>query len=149
MNSKEPTVSDNDDAIPPSKVLIVDDNLQNLELLEAYLEDVENVTTIRAVNGEECLAKVRDERPDLILLDIMMPRMSGYEVCRKLRAEEATRNVPIVMVTALHESADVELGMEVGANDFLSKPVNRVDLLGRVRTLLRVRHAGEDSGATS
>jgi len=142
-------VSDNDDAIPPSKVLIVDDNLQNLELLEAYLEDVENVTTIRAVNGEECLAKVRDERPDLILLDIMMPRMSGYEVCRKLRAEEATRNVPIVMVTALHESADVELGMEVGANDFLSKPVNRVDLLGRVRTLLRVRHAGEDSGATS
>ncbi len=131
------------DSIPLSKVMIVDDNPQNLELLEAYLEELPNVTTVCAVNGEDCLTKVRQEAPDLILLDIMMPRMSGYEVCRKLRAEAATRDVPIIMVTALHETADVELGMEVGANDFLTKPVNRVDLIERVRTLLRIRHDGE------
>jgi CheY-like chemotaxis protein len=142
-NPEELNVSDNDAAIPPSKVLIVDDNLQNLELLEAYLEDIENVTTLRAIDGEECLAKVREENPDLILLDIMMPRMSGYEVCRKLRTDEATRNVPIIMITALQESADIELGMDVGANDFLTKPVNRVDLIGRVRSFLMIRREGD------
>ncbi|MCA9254426.1 MAG: response regulator, partial [Phycisphaerales bacterium] len=82
-----------------------------------------------------------------ILLDIMMPNMSGYEVCKALRREDATRDIPVILVTALHEMADVELGMDVGANDFLTKPVNRVDLLARINTLLRVRHFGEDASA--
>ncbi|HPF40830.1 MAG TPA: response regulator [Phycisphaerae bacterium] len=136
-----------DDTIPQSRILIVDDNHQNLELLEAYLEDAANITTIRATSGEECLRLVGEQSPDLILLDIMMPHMSGYEVCKALRREEATRDIPVILVTALHEMADVELGMDVGANDFLTKPVNRVDLLARINTLLRVRHFGEDASA--
>jgi two-component system, OmpR family, alkaline phosphatase synthesis response regulator PhoP len=134
-----------DDAIPQSKVLIVDDNHQNLELLEAYLEDAANITTLRATNGQECLNIVRDNMPDLILLDIMMPNMSGYEVCKALRANDATKDIPVILVTALHEMADIELGMDLGANDFLTKPVNRVDLLSRINTLLRMRHFGETS----
>ncbi|HWL93756.1 MAG TPA: response regulator [Phycisphaerae bacterium] len=136
-----------DETLPPSKVLIVDDNPQNLELLEAYLEELPNVTTLSAHDGQSCLDLVARERPDLILLDIMMPRMSGYEVCKKVKAEEATRDIPVIMVTALHEMGDVERGAEVGANDFVTKPVNRVDLLGRVKTLLRVRHAAKASEA--
>lgn len=134
-----------DDAIPDSKVLIVDDNHQNLELLEAYLEDAANITTLRATNGQECLRIVREQKPDLILLDIMMPNMSGYEVCKALRADDASKETPIILVTALHEMADIELGMDLGANDFLTKPVNRVDLLTRINTLLRVRHFGSNA----
>lgn len=140
-------VAATDDAIPQSKVLIVDDNHQNLELLEAYLEDAANITTLRATNGQECLRMVREDRPDLILLDIMMPNMSGYEVCKAIRKDDATKDIPVILVTALHEMADIELGMDVGANDFLTKPVNRVDLLARINTLLRVRHFGDDSAS--
>lgn len=136
-----------DDAIPQSKVLIVDDNPQNLELLEAYLEDAPNITTLRATSGQDCLRVVRDDKPDLILLDIMMPNMSGYEVCKALRSDDGTKDIPIILVTALHEMADIELGMDLGANEFLTKPVNRVDLLARVNTLLRVRHFGEDAAS--
>ncbi len=127
--------------IPPSKVLVVDDNLQNLELLEAYLEELPGATTIRATNGMEALEKIAAEKPDLILLDIMMPRMSGFEVCKKIKGDPATADIPIIMVTALHEVGDVERGVEVGTNDFVTKPVNRVDLLARVKSLLRVRHS--------
>ena len=140
----ETTVSENELPLPPSKVLVVDDNLQNLELLEAYLEEVDGVTTISATDGQGCLQKVASEKPDLILLDIMMPRMSGYEVCQKLKSDPETKDIPIIMVTALFEEGDVERGTEVGANDFVSKPVNRVDLLTRVKTFLRVRHAQAD-----
>ncbi|MCG8404430.1 MAG: response regulator [Phycisphaerales bacterium] len=137
-------MSENELPLPPSKVLVVDDNLQNLELLEAYLEEVDGVTTISATDGQGCLQKVASEKPDLILLDIMMPRMSGYEVCQKLKSDPETKDIPIIMVTALFEEGDVERGTEVGANDFVSKPVNRVDLLTRVKTFLRVRHAQAD-----
>lgn len=130
----------NDDSIPSSKILIVDDNPQNVELLEAYLEDLPGATTETALDGQSCLEKVAADKPDLILLDIMMPRMSGYEVCKKLKSADATKDIPIIMVTALHEMGDIERGVEVGTNDFITKPVNRVDLLTRVRTLLRVRH---------
>ena len=82
------------------------------------------------------------EAPDLILLDIMMPRMSGYEVCKRLKADPATRDIPIIMVTALHEMGDIERAVDVGTNDFVTKPVNRVDLVARVRGLLRLRHQG-------
>ncbi len=134
-------VSENGQPLPPSKVLVVDDNLQNLELLEAYLEELPEVTTIGATNGQEALEKVASQSPDLILLDIMMPRMSGYEVCKKIKSDPATKHIPVIMVTALHEVGDVERGVEVGTNDFITKPVNRVDLVARVKALLRMRHA--------
>lgn len=134
-------MSENEQPLPPSKVLVVDDNLQNLELLEAYLEELDFVTTISATDGQGCLKKVESEKPDLILLDIMMPRMSGYEVCQKLKSDPETKDIPIIMVTALYEDGDVERGTEVGANDFVSKPVNRIDLLTRVKSFLRNRHA--------
>ena len=135
--------------LPPSKVLVVDDNLQNLELLEAYLEELPSVTTLRAANGMEALQKVADEKPDLILLDIMMPKMSGFEVCKKIKSDPATQDIPIIMVTALQDLSDVERGVEVGTNDFLTKPVNRVDLLERVKSLLRLRHTADTSGQSA
>jgi len=86
------------------------------------------------------LAKIADRPPDLILLDVMMPRMSGFEVCRKLKSDPATREVPVIMVTALNEMSDIERAVDSGTDDFLSKPVNRLELVTRVRTLLWVRH---------
>ncbi|MCD6364676.1 MAG: response regulator [Planctomycetes bacterium] len=122
-----------------STVLVVDDNEQNLELLAAYLDSMKcNVLT--AADGIEALDRVASEKPDLILLDIMMPRMSGFEVCRKLKSDPQTRDIPIIMVTALSELGDIERGVESGTDDFISKPVNRLELTTRVRSLLRVRH---------
>ncbi|WP_250847009.1 response regulator [Aquisphaera insulae] len=121
------------------KILIADDNVQNVELLEAYLSDVE-CELRTAADGEETLRVVEEFRPDLLLLDIMMPRLSGFEVCRKLRANPETRDLLILMVTALNESSDFERGVQVGTDDFLTKPVNKVELLCRIRSLLRVRH---------
>jgi len=132
-------VTSNDQPLPPSKILVVDDNVQNRELLEAYMEELEGVRTIAASDGRQALALVESEKPDLILLDIMMPKMSGYEVCKKLKADPATKDIPVIMITALHETGDIERAVEVGTNDFITKPVNRLDLLARVRTLLRVR----------
>ncbi|HSW45546.1 MAG TPA: response regulator [Phycisphaerae bacterium] len=126
--------------MPASKVLIVDDNAQNLELLMAYMEEVPNVVTIPATNGMEALAKVADEEPDLILLDVMMPKMSGFEVCRRLKNDPETRDVQIVMVTALNEVGDYERAIDSGTDEFLTKPVNRVELITRVKSLLRLRH---------
>ncbi|HVP09599.1 MAG TPA: response regulator [Phycisphaerae bacterium] len=132
-------MTSNDQPLPPSKILVVDDNVQNRELLEAYMEELEGVRTIAASDGRQALALVESEKPDLILLDIMMPKMSGYEVCKKLKADPATKDIPVIMITALHETGDIERAVEVGTNDFITKPVNRLDLLARVRTLLRVR----------
>jgi len=83
-------------------------------------------------------------KPDLILLDIMMPRLSGYEVCHRLKSSEATRAIPILMVTALAEMSDIEKGIDAGADDFLTKPINKLELITRVRSLLRVRHLTND-----
>ena len=133
-------MSDPKNAVPlRSKILIADDNEQNCELLQAYLDELEVDVSV-AYDGEETLKKVREVSPDLILLDIMMPKMSGFEVCRKLKADETTRDIPIVMVTALNEIADIERGVESGTDDFLSKPVSKLELLTRVKSLLRVRH---------
>ena len=124
-------------AVP--KILIADDNVQNVELLEAYLGDFE--CELRTANdGEETLRVVEEFKPDLLLLDIMMPRLSGFEVCRKLRANPATKDLLILMVTALNEAADFERGVQSGTDDFLTKPVNKIELLCRIRSLLRVRH---------
>jgi len=126
--------------LPASKVLVVDDNLQNLELLCAYMEEVPNVTTISASNGVEALAKVAQDCPDLILLDVMMPKMSGFEVCRQLKSDPETRDIQIIMVTALNEVGDHERAVDCGTDEFLTKPVNRIELITRVNSLLRVRH---------
>ncbi len=124
---------------PPPKILIADDNLQNVELLEAYLAEVDcEIRT--AHDGEETLKVVAEFAPDLLLLDVMMPRLSGFEVCKKLRSNPATKDLLILMVTALNEAADFERGVQAGTDDFLTKPVNKVELLCRIRSLLRVRH---------
>jgi two-component system alkaline phosphatase synthesis response regulator PhoP len=123
----------------PPKILIADDNLQNVELLEAYLSEVDcEIQT--ASDGEETLRAIAEDAPDLVLLDVMMPRLSGFEVCRTLRANPATRDILILMVTALNEASDFERGVQAGTDDFLTKPVNKIELLCRVRSLLRVRH---------
>jgi len=121
------------------KVLVVDDNIQNLELLQAYLEELP-IETITATNGLEAMQKVNEDAPDLILLDIMMPKMSGFEVCKKLKAGPETADIPIIMITALNEISDIERGVESGTDDFLTKPVNKLELLTRVKSLLRLRH---------
>ena len=123
----------------PPKIVIADDIPQNVELLEAYLSDFEcEVRT--AYDGEDTLRVVKEFEPDLLLLDVMMPRLSGFEVCRKLRANESTRDLLILMVTALNEASDFERGVQSGTDDFLTKPVNKVELLCRIRSLLRVKH---------
>lgn len=129
-----------EEPLPPSKILVADDNAQNRELLEAYMEELPGVTLISAADGQETLDKVAAEKPDLILLDIMMPRKSGFEVCKILKSDPATRDIPIIMVTALHETGDIERAVEVGTNDYITKPVNRIDLITRIKSLLRVRH---------
>jgi len=125
-----------------SLVLVVDDNEQNLELLQAYLEGL-GCAIETARDGIEAMARVEDTArrlPDLILLDVMMPRMSGFEVCRKIKEDLRTRSVPVMMVTALNELGDIERGVESGTDDFVTKPVNKLELLTRVKSLLRVRH---------
>jgi two-component system cell cycle response regulator len=122
-----------------STVLIVDDNLQNLELLVAYLDDLP-CRVLTAGDGLEAIRIVEKEPVDLILLDVMMPRMSGFEVCQKLKGSPQTRTIPIIMVTALNELGDIERGVESGTDDFLSKPVKKLELVTRVKSLLRVRH---------
>ena len=123
----------------PPKIVIADDNIQNVELLEAYLSDFDcEIRT--AFDGEDALRVVDEFAPDLLLLDVMMPRLSGFEVCKKLRARPATKELLILMVTALNEASDFERGVQSGTDDFLTKPVNKVELLCRIKSLLRVRH---------
>ncbi len=119
-------------------ILLVDDNVQNLELMEAYLESLPcRIQT--AVDGVEAFDAINKESPDMVLLDVMMPRMSGFELCQKIKASPATRDIVVIMVTALHEVGDFERAVECGTDDFLTKPVNKLELLTRVRSLLRVR----------
>ncbi len=129
----------NESFLPASTVLIVDDNSQNVELLQAFLEQLP-VKVGTAADGVEAMEKVAELNPDLILLDIMMPRMSGFQVCKKLKSDPKTRDIQILMVTALNELGDIEQASECGTDDFVSKPVNKFELLTRVKSLLRVRH---------
>ena len=137
--ARSPDNQNSETFLPQSTVLIVDDNQQNVELLQAFLESLP-VKIVTAADGVEALEKVKEHSPDLILLDIMMPRMSGYQVCRKLKSDAATRDIQILMVTALNELGDIEQASECGTDDFVSKPVNKFELLTRVKSLLRVRH---------
>ena len=122
-----------------AKVMIVDDNQQNVELLEVYLEDVPEVSVTTAFDGIEAMNKIAVDRPDLVLLDIMMPRMSGFEVCKQIKGNPKTRDVFVVMVTALNETGDIERATECGADDYLTKPIDRRALVNLVRTLLSSR----------
>lgn len=119
-------------------ILVVDDEDLNLRLIEALLNP-QGYNVVLARDGEDALHKVKETPPDVILLDIMMPRMNGFEVARKLREDEATRVVPIVMVTALQDVEDRVRALEVGADDFLTKPVDRMELRARVSSLLKVK----------
>jgi CheY-like chemotaxis protein len=119
-------------------VLIADDDLQSVELLEAYLGD-SGYETQTAADGEETLAKVQSWRPDLILLDIMMPKLSGFEVCKQLRADPATRSMGILMVTALDQQSDIDRAVEAGTDDFVTKPINKKQLLQLTAALLQSR----------
>ena len=120
-------------------ILVVDDNQQNLELLQAYLEDID-CRTVPAQDGLEALEIVAKDPPDLILLDIMMPKMSGFEVCRRLKKDPKNADIPVIMVTALSEFGDIERGIDSGTDDFLSKPVNKLELITRVKTMLKLKH---------
>ena len=136
----QPRPDPNSDAfLPQSTVLIVDDNPQNVELLQAFLESLP-VKIVTASDGVEALEKVEEHKPDLILLDIMMPRLSGFQVCRRIKENVKTRDIQVLMVTALNELGDIEQATECGTDDFVSKPVNKFELLTRVKSLLRVRH---------
>jgi CheY-like chemotaxis protein len=123
-------------------VLVVDDNQQNLELLQAYLEDMD-CETVPARDGPEALEVVSRGAPDLILLDIMMPKMSGFEVCKRIKNDPKTSDIPVIMVTALNEFGDIERGIDSGTDDFISKPVNKLELLTRVRTMLKLKHLSD------
>jgi two-component system alkaline phosphatase synthesis response regulator PhoP len=120
------------------RILIADDDPLGAELLEAYLSESDAELRI-ACDGEQTLQLVASWRPDVILLDVMMPRISGFEVCKRLRADAATRDIAIIMITALDQPSDMDRAVEAGTDDFVSKPINKTDLLLRVGALLRSR----------
>jgi two-component system sensor histidine kinase/response regulator len=122
----------------PSKILVVDDDPRNVRLMESILK-ASGYPVVRAYDGQEAIDKIASERPDLVLLDVMMPRMSGLEVCRKVRSEHETRLLPVIMVTALNALEEKVQALETGADDFLSKPVNKEELLAKMRSMLRVK----------
>src|SRR5258708_4778605 len=138
MQSETQTSSTTSTESSPPRVLIADDNPQGVELLEAYLSgcayDIET-----AADGEETLRKVAQWHPDLILLDIMMPKISGFEVCKRIRANRETSDIAVLMITALDQLSDIERAVEAGTDDFLTKPINKTELLLRVRSALKSR----------
>src|SRR6266481_1813286 len=126
-----------------ARVLVVDDVEANVKLLEAKLSS-EYFDVLSAYNGRSALEIADSELPDVILLDVMMPRMDGFEVCRQLKANRRTADVPVVMVTALSDVANRLCGLEAGADDFLTKPVNDIVLFARVRSLVRLKRMMEE-----
>lgn len=126
-----------------SRILIADDNATNLELLETYLFGLDYDLQF-AVDGKDTLEKVATFKPHLILLDIMMPKLNGFEVCHVIKTNAETASIMILMVTALNELGDIERAVNAGCDDFLSKPVNKTELLKRVENMLRIRHISDE-----
>jgi len=133
-----PTMSDK------NRILIADDNEPNRELLDAYLSGVDCETQI-AVDGQDVLDKLASFTPDLILLDIMMPKLSGFEVCKQIKDNPKTSQVMILMVTALNELGDIERAVAAGTDDFLSKPVNQIELVKRVENMLKLKDISDEN----
>ena len=127
----------------PAKILVVDDTPKNVKLL-ADLLTVKGYNVVTAASGREALAQLENETPDLVLLDVVMPEMSGYDVCRKIRENPNTQILPVVMVTALDPAEERIKGLDAGADDFLTKPINRAELLARVRSLLRIKELHDE-----
>lgn len=126
-----------------SRILIADDNQPNVELLEAFLAEVDCDIAV-AVDGRDTLEKVATFQPDLILLDVMMPKLSGFEVCKAVKSDPKTKRIMVLMVTALNERGDIERGVDSGTDDFLSKPVNKVELVKRVQNMLKLAHVSDE-----
>jgi DNA-binding response OmpR family regulator len=121
-----------------AKILIAEDNPEGAELLEAYLDGADyDIET--AIDGDDTLKKVQAFQPELILLDIMMPKISGFEVCKRLKAKAETRSIIVLMITALDQHHDIDRAVEAGTNDFLTKPINKMELLLRIKAALASR----------
>ena len=125
------------------RVLVVDDILANVKLLEARLS-AEYFDVLTAFSGQEALAILQAERVDVVLLDVMMPGMDGFEVCRRLKASPRTMHVPVIMVTALDQTSDKVQGLEAGADDFITKPVDDIALVTRVKNLARLKTLNDE-----
>ncbi len=131
------SIPQSDVDISASTILLVDDNAQNIELMQAFLEELPcSIQT--ASDGIEAIEKIERKIPDLLILDVMMPRMSGFEVCQKVKSQPSTRDIIVIMVTALNEVSDYERAVDCGTDEFITKPVNKLELLTRVRTLLEL-----------
>ena len=126
-----------------NKILIADDNAANRELLEAYLAPFDCQIEL-ATDGQDALDKARAFLPDLLLLDVMMPKLSGFEVCHQLKGDPTTARIMVLMVTALNELGDIERAVKAGTDDFLSKPINKLELVKRVENMLRLRDATDE-----
>lgn len=128
---------------PPLNILVVDDDQTNLLVIEKMLTSY-GCTVEKAINGQEALDKVWDTPPDVILLDVMMPGMNGFEVCQKLKSSQMTRLVPVIIVTALQEREDRIKGIQSGCDDFISKPIDRLELIARVHALGQMKRLNDD-----
>jgi adenylate cyclase len=122
----------------PPRILVVDDNASNIKIMQVRLAS-EGYDVVTAVDGEEALVAAREQLPDLILLDIMMPRLDGIEVCKRLRADSAFPFTPIILVTAMTDTRDVVAGLEAGGDEYLTKPIDHRALVARVRSMLRIK----------
>ena len=126
-----------------SRILVVDDVPVNIQLLVTYLA-AEGYDVVSAKDGHDAMKAVKEHQPDLILLDVMMPKMNGFKVCEVIKSDDATKFIPVILVTALNELEDKVKGMNSGADDFLAKPFNKLELLVRVRSLLRIKHLHDE-----
>ena len=126
-----------------ARILVVDDILANVRLLEAKLS-AEYFEVVTAMNGVDALEAVQRAKPDIVLLDVMMPGIDGIEVCRRIKANPATQHIPVIMVTALDQLEDRVRGLEAGADDFLTKPVNDVALFCRIKSLVRLKMLSDE-----
>ena len=121
--------------MPRKKILLVDDS-STILMMEKFILRNDPYTLITATNGEEAVKKAAAEQPDLILLDVVMPRMGGFDACRLIRENDATRHIPVIMVTTRGEAANIETGWSNGCTDYVTKPINAIELLAKVRNLL-------------